>query len=268
MKLKMDKKSDDIKKFLELSSGIVGAGSGTAVGLLIGGPSGAITGSTVGVLLTKGVEEFCNRVLSHREAVRVSAVAAMAINNIHERLQSGVKVRDDGFLDDDNGGRSSAEELFEGVLLKGKNEHREKKLKLYSNVFANAFFYEGISLEEIYFVLKLAEELTYDSFCVLSLFCRPELFNRHNIPERINLSDCGDPKRFLLFEILHLMNQNLLEIGPIESPNSRWAMNLGVENVVPRGLRLTSFMNRHYKILGLEEIPEKDIEPILILMRE
>src|SRR5690606_38389992 len=130
--------TEKLVNYLKLGSEIAGGAVGGAIGL-VGGPAGAIIGGGAGVIVSKGLIELTERFLSNRESIRASAAAAYSIMAINDRIEAGEEQRNDGFFDPING-RSKAEELFEGVLIKCKNEYQEKKIKFISSIYSNTVF--------------------------------------------------------------------------------------------------------------------------------
>ena len=137
-----------------------GAAIGGAIGLL-GGPLGAIGGSVAGVLISKGLSEFADKYLSNREQARAGSAAGLTILGVQEKIDNGLILRQDGFFNFDEINRSKAEELFEGILLKCKNEFEEKKIKYISNIYKNVTFDNSINPDNANQVLNLAQQLSY-----------------------------------------------------------------------------------------------------------
>ncbi|HDR7984036.1 hypothetical protein CN454_29240 [Bacillus cereus] len=50
-----------------------------------------------------------------------------------------------------------------------------------SNIFINAIYNEGISLDDIETVLAVTEKLTYDELCLLAIFSRKDELNLDNL---------------------------------------------------------------------------------------
>jgi hypothetical protein len=213
----MAKNDNKAKQLIETGTEIAGAAVGGAIGFLAGGPLGAAGAGVLGVVIAKSTEklinEVANRHLSHREEIRVGATAAFALSTIRDRLKEGDKPRDDGFFTNRNGEPSSAEEIFEGILLKSKNEHEEKKIKLLGNFFANLAFLPEISAAEANYLLKIAEGLTYRQMRLLTLF-----YIKPQMPESpLRKQDYSDADQSmsleliaLLQEIMDMYNQGLL----------------------------------------------------------
>lgn len=167
---------DKVRGFIDCGSEIAGGVAGAAVGM-IAGPTGALLGAAAGPIIGKALRKTCveisERLLGHRERARAGAVAAYAFVAIRERLDNGGSPRNDGFFSVDTD-RSDAEEIFEGVLLKGKNEHEEKKLRFFANIFVTATFDDRFTSGTLNRALKTAEGLTYRQLCLLQLFSRPQ----------------------------------------------------------------------------------------------
>lgn len=159
-------KKETLKSYLEKGSDITGGAIGGAIGL-IGGPAGAILGGGLGVAISLGVKEFINRQLSNRQEVRVAASTVYALNEIRKRVEQGETVRSDDFFDNSTG-RSSAEELFEGVLLKCKDQYQEKKIFYISKIFEKTIFDNNISADTANQILSMVESFTYRKLCIIS----------------------------------------------------------------------------------------------------
>lgn len=167
-----------IAKLVEAGTEIGGSASGAALGFIIGGLPGALAGSASSPLLIslfkKVGSEITKRILGHREQVRVGAAYAIALERIAERINQGDKPRSDGFFDTDEGERSAAEEILEGILLAAQREYEEKKVKLYGKLLANLAFKVGIDRGYANFLLGLAQRISYRQLCIISLFGRKE----------------------------------------------------------------------------------------------
>ncbi len=181
-----DEKVIDI---VEAGSEIAGALAGTAVGLLVGGPPGAVAGAAAGPVAARTLRgvaaEFRERVLGHREEVRVGAAIAFASAKIKEKLEAGEQPRQDDFFTDEEQNRSTAKEVFEGVILAAQREAEEKKVRLYGNLLANLAFAQDIDRSQANFLIRLGDQLSYRQLCLLSLFAQNTLVHGGN--NRFNL---------------------------------------------------------------------------------
>jgi len=107
--------------------------------------------------------------LSAREEVRIGATISFAVVKIQSRLGAGELPRTDGFFERDESGRSDSDSIYEGVLLKAKNEIEEKKLRFMGNLIASIAFNPDISPTVAHFYLTRAEALSYRQLCFLAL---------------------------------------------------------------------------------------------------
>lgn len=176
------------KPLAQSSASVVGGTVGAVAGSLVPGGIflGAIAGTVLGEIVEKGFEDFLNRVLSHREQLRINSAASWAITKIKALLESGNAPRDDQFFQQDETKRSSADEIFEGVLLKAKNENQEKKIEFIGYFFANVAFRPDISADCANSFLRIAEELSYRQFCYLALINKVNSLDVEPLRNRIH----------------------------------------------------------------------------------
>ncbi|MBE9209939.1 hypothetical protein IQ244_26285 [Nostoc sp. LEGE 06077] len=265
--------SEDINKaksIIAAGSEIIGDSAGAAIGFLIGGAiggfGGAIAGASLGKITSKSVEkvitDFATRSLSKREEIRVGATAALAIIKIDEYLKSGYSPRNDDFFVNQNSERTPAEEIFEGVLQKTKNEHEEKKTKVYANIFANVSFAQGITLGEANHILQITEQLTYRQICFLAmLYLKSQnqefILRNHNYE---NMDGISYERISLLSEIFYLNTISLIYQKIHGSEEGIALLSWGY--IIPNDLCLTYLGQRYSKAMGLQDISAEDIKKI------
>jgi hypothetical protein len=171
MSNKIQEENSSITELIEAGSEIEGSVSGALIGGALLGPMGLIFGGAAGpiltILFTKAGKEVKKRVLGDREESRIGFTYAIGLYKIKLRLESGEKLRADGFFENDESDRSTAEEILEGVLRSAQNEFREKKLRFYGNLLANIAFDSTISRDKANLFLKIAQNLTYQQLCIL-----------------------------------------------------------------------------------------------------
>ncbi len=257
---------DKVKSLISMGSDITGAAIGGGTGFLIGGPTGAVVGGPLGILITRGLSDIANRVLSIREKIRVGATAWYAITKIEERRNSGDMLRNDSFFEAKGKEMSGAEEIFEGVLLKAKNEHEERKTKILGNIFANIAFSPGFSTGEANHLLRIAEILTYRQMCILSLVkrrdaikgieLRKDWLGEVNPSENSVIIDFGTGKASVLQQAYELINSGLMICSPSKEAIS--ALQTAFD-MVPDELMLTIMGRKYYEIMELDDIPEEDV---------
>ncbi|AFZ02712.1 hypothetical protein [Calothrix sp. PCC 6303] len=268
---------DKIESIISTGSEMAGAATGGVLGFFLGGPAGAAAGGAVGVAISKSTSkvltDVANRLLSHREQVRIGAVTTLAIEKIKGKLDVGKKPRNDGFFQTrKNASRPDAEEVFEGVLLKSKNEHEEKKVKIFANVFASIAFAPDVKVGEANHILQTIENLTYRQICLLSLFHQKPKMQDVVLQE----DDYSEFQGFIPYETISTLQEiyqlynlglvgcRLVPSGVQASPAGHFKALLGWDNVEPQKMELTSLGKRYYALMDLDEIPHTDLEEVFI----
>jgi hypothetical protein len=244
--------TNKVKKLLEIGCEITGAVAGGAIGL-IGGPAGALGGGAAGVVVAKGLIEFANRYLSHREQARVGAAAGLTIVSIEDRIKNGQVLRQDNFFEADEINRSKAEELFEGILLKCKNEYEEKKISYITKIYEQVAFDTSIKPEHANQVLNTAQQLSYRQLILLAFVGRNEdnKYQLREISYRDDTLSFTSDLQFLLQDFVVLERQGLI------FRNDDTTI-LDLADVAPGSMALTLIGQDYYKLLGLSEMPESE----------
>lgn len=258
LKKEIINEDDKMKKLHNLSIEIFGGSIGTGLGILIGGPLGAIAGAALTPILANTIRNVGSQVsqkyLAPREEARIGFVLSKSIDFIQENLRNGLKPRNDDFFQDKKLERAKAKELLEGILQKSQKEYQEKKLIYYSYLYANLIFDNSFSLSEANFLLKLLDDFSYNQLCLIALINKCDEINlkqgynfqlenyREYNPSIIIKTD-------LRFEIIELVNKGLvLGIG-------------GYADLAlpPKKLRLLDFGKRMSSLMNLSTIPMKEL---------
>jgi hypothetical protein len=129
-----NKSSNDL---LESGAELVATLTGVAVGQAITGHAGEYAGAIVGPIICRLLQEFSKRRLGRREKERLGAIVIFAIQKIEANFVVGNHIRSDDFFTDQPDGRSSAEEIAEGVLTVSQREYEERKIRFYGNLLGN-----------------------------------------------------------------------------------------------------------------------------------
>jgi hypothetical protein len=203
--------------------------------------------------------EIRHRILGPREEKRVGATLAFAADRIRERLEAGDEVRTDGFFDAGDGGRSSGDEVAEGVLIIAQREAQERKLKFLGNLLANVAFDPTIDRDHANVLMRLAEDLSYRQFLVLAV----NLKHQRGL-EQLEAGDesAGDYAKTGGVVLSEDFRQELYDlyvlglVGPEESAGF-W---LGPQNVYPFVLEITAVGLRLAELLGLDDAPTEDVK--------
>lgn len=247
------------KRILEAGADIVGGTSGVAAGLVLAGPPGAFAGAAAGPAVASVMKDVIHRVLSRREEKRVGGVFLAASAAYQELLAEGETLRSDGFFDSGAGNRSSAEEVFEGVLLAAKVEHQERKIPHMGYLMANIAFEASLDAGLANWAIASAEDLTWTQFVLLSTVGRKKQFLLPDAEIRgqlgtwnawgvhNQLADLGITKREMVGAPSHMTRG--LEL-PNFNPNMR-----------ELELRQAGLLLHH--LLWLDRIPDADVAAVV-----
>lgn len=254
-------KREELKKYLDKGTDIVGGGIGGALGL-IGGPLGAIAGGAVSEALTHGIKEIINRQLSNRQEIRVSASTVYILSGITKRLENGEQIRQDNFFDNQTR-RSNAEELFEGIILKCKDQYQEKKIHFLSKIYEKTIFDQNISHETANQILNISESFSYRKICVVAFYGRVDSFDRTLIFKEpyswYETAAYSLDTEILKQDIFELMNLGILD--------NNSTMTSTRNDIVPNNFKLTEIGDILFSLMDLNEVIVEDINPIYELLK-
>ncbi|MFC3746567.1 hypothetical protein [Paenibacillus sp. GCM10012306] len=152
--------------------------AGTATKSLVQSISGGnfitLLGEISGTVSEIFLADYSDRVLSTKVKEKVGAVFLLAAEKIKNRLDNSEHLRtDDYFFANNENYCSSSEETLEGILIKSRFEHEDKKIKHLGYIYANATF-DSHSISDLNFYIKLAKQLTYRQICLLSILYSKE----------------------------------------------------------------------------------------------
>ena len=249
-------KKNEIKHYLEKGTEIAGGAVGSAIGLM-GGPVGAILGGALGAAFVVGIKEFIHRQMSNRQEMRVAASTAYILTGVNSKLNNGAKIRKDAYFEHDQG-RSSAEELFEGILIKCKDEYQEKKIVYISKIFENVIFDESLDAETINYVLSSAENFSYRKLCIISFFGRKQEFDCSNLM----VEGYDHYENAIFSKTLELLLQDtyeLVNLGIIDTDNT---VIFNRYSIMPAKFVLTPLGEVHFDLMCLQDIPIVELQQV------
>lgn len=252
---------NNVEKVLDLiknGAPIAGAAVGGALGFVTGGPGGAALGGALGAALAHGVEETADRALSQREKVRVGATASYAMDFVRERLEVGDVPREDGFFDNFEFGTSTADEILDGVLLRAKGDHEERKARFYGKFFSNIAFDSGCSRSEANYFLHLLDRLTYSQLVIVSLFVGPYRFLQ--LPDDSYENKNMNPELSqTLLATFELSQMGLVKLWVTAKDGEAEAL-LDMGDIRPKDMGLSLSGKRLFELASLELIPESELD--------
>lgn len=260
--------NEKLKKILAMGVQAAGGAVGAALGLITINPFLTVALGATGSVIGKGLEDFIDKQLSDREKSRTAVATAETLVSINEGIDQGLTIRDDGFFDNNEGNRSSCEEIFEGMLLSAKNEHEEKKIKYIASIFSNTVF-NTITIGEANQILKMATDLTYRQICVLSLVEQKKKIPQISLGKILAREENGleelltNESIFLREEIMELYRKGLIYVELDGDP----FVLLSCFDIVPNNIRFTPLGSLCYSIMGLENIPDQDLIEIGDLLK-
>ena len=236
--------------------------AGTGAAYQAGDPS---AGFAVRDFLNNSLRGLVSHFSSQRQSKRVTDVTQFALNEIRCRLERGETLRDDGFFDKTID-RSDAEEVFEEVLLKERDEPQEKKIPYIGRLFENGCFDSSIDTGTLHFLCKESENLTYRQLCIIKIanemremryplrskpfqsFVTTKEIQRNTTPEQFStLAECVilRDKGYIMFS----------RTPGAESKILRYLIPNTMESL-PTGMMMYEHMN-------LKSIPEADVIPVI-----
>ena len=258
----MTKQPDKVNRLIQGGAEIAGGAIGGALGFLAAGPAGAAAlgagGAGAAMAFKRIGLEVSERLLGPRERVRLGGVLALAAARIHQRVEGGEMVRQDGFFERSDDGRTDGEEVVENLLMKAQREPEERKLPYMSKLLANIAFDVSIGSELAHQLIKVAEQLTYRQLCLLKVGAvRNQL--------ALRAGDYRGQKTFpkelyqILYECHDLYQRGLVNFGG--------DVAFGPTDIKPGAMTLQGLGADLFNVMGLGEIPEADLVPIVAQLR-
>jgi hypothetical protein len=260
---KSSEKNDNLKQLINNNADIISSGiSGTLSLLLAGDPLLAALAGPAGTLIErmlKGIgKKFSQRQLSPREDFRVGKVLAIAALEINQRLENGENYRNDGFFDQKPTDRSDAEEIAESIMLKCQREPQEKKILYMGYLKAGIAFDSNVSADMGHQLIKVAEQLTYQQFCILKLVAEKNSFGLRSENYR---SYNRFPRKLypILYECKDLHDREYINFGD--------EVGFGLTNTIPENMTLQGIGRDLFNFMKLTSIPDEDIIPIAKVLK-
>ncbi len=183
---------------------------------------------------------------------------AIAALEIHQRLEKGESLRDNGFFDEKPNGRSDAEEVAEAIMLKCQREPQEKKIPYMGYLKASIAFNPDISADMGYQIIKEADQLTYRQLCILKLVAEKDKFGLRDG----NYRDHGRFSKELYSVLYECMALYQKEYIAQEDSHA-----LGLTSIVPGDMTVQGIGNDLFKLMKLSSIPDEDVIPIAEVLK-
>lgn len=166
----------NIKKILPVvfkqGSQIIAATTTPLLQTLISDPTGIIPNS-IGVVMTtfgETIADTLDRNMSQQEVIRTNKAYIYFVEKLERNLSQGLKIRNDDFFRSPVGYRKPAEELFEGMLVKARNQYEEAKVEFFSNLYANGCVDHDLSPQMISLFILILDRLSFNHLDLLNRF--------------------------------------------------------------------------------------------------
>jgi hypothetical protein len=258
----MGQEKDSFQWWIDKGSELVGQVAGAWTGAASSNP---ILGVGVGFGTTEGLRRIGTEVrkwkLGPREEKRIGAIFLYTSHALKDRLASGEKLREDGFFDLDETGKSKDEEIAEAIVIAAEREHEERKIPYLGQLYAFIATRDSIDQGLANHLVRLAKSLSYRQYCILALRdseLRGELSPRHGTTQHREFT----PQEYsALLEFQELYEKRLIEFPSV----------LGVPNLRPDQMRfyeMQLFGIGHvlYEGLRLKNITSIDLRPVAKLL--
>ena len=223
-----------------------------------------VTIPTVANSLKNIGQEFAERMLSPREYLRVGSALILAAEGIRKRQENCENLRGDSFFNKNHTERSDADEVLENMVLKVQREPEEKKIPYISKIYENTAFEQEISADLSHKIIKSAEQLTYQHFCILSMVGRRE--NDEDALRDFQPNPQLDPPlklSKLLHDCFELVTNGYIQGGLTFTFNGRLPQ---YETLNPNSMLLENIGRALFSLMNLQDIPDDDIVPIAELL--
>ncbi|MGE7635590.1 hypothetical protein ACQKMZ_25870 [Bacillus paramycoides] len=233
------------------------------------GATGGLVGGAIGAAFSKVGVDITKRMLSSRQEQRILNVLDYCKEKFDERSNAGDKVREDGFFELQEDEWAGSAQILEGVLIKVRDEHEEKKNKYIGYISVNVCFDEKVSMEQANYFIKLASQLTYYQFCIIALVGKNK-DNKFDL-RKVNYENASGSDLITTLQIikelvsLGLINQYEDEQNKDNDGDSSIITNL--EEVIPAYTSLSDLGNLFFELTSLEEMDESELQKIKSMLK-
>lgn len=255
--MKLSKKSLDI---IKMGSSIAGGVTGTALSLLTKEPFAILAASGIGAHLPNVINDFAERFLSQREQIKVGALEAFTFYKIQQKLELNKSINKK-FIEQGQG-QLSISDLYEGTLIKAKNEFEEKKIELISSVFANSIFTDNINPHDANHILNLVAALSYRKLCIIAFYKRRKEFTQVKLLSKpfVYYSDASFSLGTMIIsqDVFELREQGILDAG---QGNNLLAIDK--THLTPSEIEISAIGELYAQIIDFNDIDREDIMQIM-----
>ena len=248
------------RSLIETGADLAGAVGGAGASLIVG----PLAGAAVGVAITRATRALSG--LAEREQERVGATLSLIEQDAEKRHARGETPREDGFFDDRGGLRPEAVDLLEGVLRQAAAAYEERKVALLARLFTEVAHDDSVAPSQALFLVRLAGDLTYRQFVILSAYAANQVHPAHPAPDP-DLDDLGE--RHLIG--IRNLNGSVRPPGRMHAEMTIDALEgtpISASATVRSSLALTPLGNTLVRLTGATEtVPQDDRNEWLSTLR-
>ena len=256
---KINKKTE---KLISYGSKAVGITTSALLTSLTENPEIQIGAKLVGGMIPQVLNDVFSRFLSKREEIKIGMVVNYCSKYINDNLNKN-HLFNNNFIElikESEADWSTASELYEGVLLKAKNESQEKKIKHIGAIFGNSIFTDEITSDDVFHLLNVVENLTYRKLCIIAMYGRiDELKDKYDlmVDSYLWYDNIEFPlsTRATLQDIFELGNQGIVDFNS----------SLAVEHLHlnPGKFKLTKLGQKYLQMMDLKSIENYELKKII-----
>lgn len=253
---------DLLKKTIEAGIDMSGSIGGAIAGVAMGGPAGGLAGAIAGTGLVHILKDVAHRALSHRERQRVGALYLHALNAMNIIRDAGGTVRQDDFWVSSGPYTSPGQQVIEGVLMAAQREPQERKLEFMGTLLARVAYEPEITADTAAYLIRTAEELTWQQYVLLALIGRLDEFEVEGIETNTHAPE------FAAWAA-HKQLAELGDFGRALIIGGREETSLGLQKYATElsSYKLGWGADLLYQSMWLDRIPRRDILEVLGLLR-
>lgn len=255
----------------DVVAGTAGTAAATGAAVLLG-PFALLLGPAVSVAVRRLLEmvgadrvfievrdDWIGRQLGTVERDRLNATWSAFVDNLNGRLESGEKIRDDGFFserrEEDN--RSPAADLLDGVLVRARDSYEQRKAQRLGELLAFLVTHPDISPGHAHHLLRLTDRLTYQQLLFLGALAQRDRFS---LPDWTSTGAMTWRETGTVSVLLELAHEELLVRADHRAVQSFTDINPSQLRPALNGTILVEAMN-------LEEAEEEDWIEVLDALR-
>ena len=239
----------------------------------IGDPTG-ISAAVIPIIVREVFRRVINPLTTRGESKRLYQWGKQAAEGIvQRRLNDCEEFRKDGFFEETPTNRSNFEEIVESTLKKVMDTTEAPKIDYKAYLTKNICFDEDLDMDTFRRVLKYLHELSYRQLCIIKL-CK----NTDNIDlDSLGNPDFTEELRSILRDFVSLRTEVVTSNNPLMKKLdtlylSRGLTTWGVSNPQPE---ITGYYESEYmpgdlifRFANLDKIPDKDVDPILQVLKK